>query len=793
MEISSALPRVSINMDSDDAKLQQAHAAKIAAEKGLDSLQNFGGVQGIIAESLGTNLENGLPSDEQASTVSLTQSPEPGFFSRLLKASNDYTVWLLVLAAGLSLFFGFNGMTDGFLYGVITIAVIIVIVVQNYLELHLSQNMSGKQNPSEMPRKFVVIKRGGHEKEVSSSDILVEGDHIVPLEREPPVQRCKGESLEELLELDHCSTSDANKPFLSYGANVTGGSGGMLVTSEGTDTTLGQLMSQVTRAPGMTPLPAELDKVNAVLHIIGLLIPILILLVLFLRLKLGDEDVKSKLPQLKGKPIPIMDAISGIFMKSNGNFSTLIATLTMSLLGVKGGIPFVISRYIDYWRKKMLSDKALAQKPLAWLTMGSVSTTCIDKDAWLTLNRRAETSKAIEGLKNAGVNVILVSDDKVPWLESMALESNGLVLEGENFRNYSDEERMSKVNDIMVMESCSPSDKLLLVQCLKEKGNRVAMVGGKTNEIPALKEADVGLVMESYSSEMARETSDIIITDGNFSFLVTIVKCGRCTYENIRKYIQFELAMTIAGLLIPSITTLSFGYSPISLIQLPWANWVSTFLGGLALITEPPTEKLMDKPPLRQTEPLITKAMWRNLASQALCQTAISVLFQIKGQAIMGINKKVSETIIFNSFVLCQVFNIVNARELEKKNVFRGIHRNPWFWVAVGVILVLQVAYIETAHILIGNGNLNWVQWFVCLLLGMTLLATDWATKWTSGCIMDWFTGPFVSHVGTINMTPSSPSESTSNVELPLINGNSSPSSSPILVGHVEKIDRDLQ
>lgn len=539
MEISSALPHVSIIMDSDDAKLQQLYAARIVAEKGLDSLQNFGGFQ-EIAESLCTDLENGLPSDEQASTVSLTQSPEPGFFTRLLKACNDYTVWLLVLAAGLSIFFGFKGMADGFLYGVITIDVIIVIVVQNYLEFHLSQNMSGKQNPSEMPRKFVVIKRGGHEKEVSSSDILVEGDHIVPLGREPPVlQRCKGESLE--LELDHCSTIDANKPFLFYGAKVTGGSGGMLVTSVGTDTTLGQLMSQVTRAPGMTPLPAELDKVNTVLHIIGLLFPILILLVLFLRLKLGDEDVKSKLPQLKGKPTPIMDAISGIFMKSNGKFRTLIVTLTMSLLGVKGGIPFVISRYIDYWRKKMLSDKALAQKPLAWLTMGSVSTICIDKDAWLTLNPRAvlfdkvwtETSKAIEGLKNAGVNIILVSDDKVPWLESIALESNGLVLEGENFRNYSDEERMSKVDDITVMESCSPSDKLLLVQCLKEKGNRVAMVGGKTNEIPALKEADVGLVMESYSSEMARETSDIIITDGNFSFLVTIVKCGRCTYENV--------------------------------------------------------------------------------------------------------------------------------------------------------------------------------------------------------------------------------------------------------------------
>ena len=275
-------------------------------------------------------------------------------------------------------------------------------------------------------------------------------------------------------------------------------------------------------------------------------------------------------------------------------------------------------------------------------------------------------------MKTAGVNIILVSEDKESGLEAIALESNGLVHEGENFRNYSNEERMSKVDNIAVMEICTSSDILLRVQCLKEKGKRVAMVGGKTNEIPAMKEADVGLVMESYSSEMVRESADIIIKDGNFSFLVTIVRCGRCTYDNIRKYIQFQLSMTIAGLLIPTITTLSFGYSPVSIIQLPWANFVSTFLGGLALMTEPPAEKLTEKLPLRQTQPLITKAMWRNIVSQALYQTAISMFFQFKGQTILGINKKVSDTIIFNSFVLCQVFNIINARELEKKNVFRG-------------------------------------------------------------------------------------------------------------------------
>lgn len=274
---------------------------------------------------------------------------------------------------------------------------------------------------------------------------------------------------------------------------------------------------------------------------------------------------------------------------------------------------------------------------------------------------------------------------------------------------------------------------------------------------------------------MARECSDIIIRDGNFSFLVTIIGCGRCTYDNIRKYIQLELTMNIAGLLITSITTMSFGYSPISAIQLLWANFIVTLLGGLALLTEPLTEQLMHKPPLGQSEPLITKAMWRNLVSQALYQVAILVTFQFKGQAISGISKDVSKTIIFNTFVLCQVFNQVNARELERKNVFRDIHRSPWFLVAVVVIVGLQVAFIEIAHILVGNARLNWVQWFVCLLIGMVSWAIDWATKYTSGCIMACFAEPFGSHMGTIGMTPSDPSECISNLELPLINGNSTP------------------
>ena len=221
--------------------------------------------------------------------------------------------------------------------------------------------------------------------------------------------------------------------------------------------------------------------------------------------------------------------------------------------------------------------------------------------------------------------------------------------------------------------------------------------------------------------------------------------------------------MNIAGLLITSITAMFCGYSPITSIQLLWANFVVSLLGGIGLLTEPPTEELMEKLPLKQTKPLITKAMWRNIVSQALYQATISVAFQFKGQTIPGISNKVSKTIIFNSFVLCQVFNQVNARELEKKNVFKSIHRNPLFWVSMGVILILQVAFIEIAHIIVGNARLNWVQCFSCLLAGMVSWASDWVTKCTAE-LWNCLTRLLGSHLRTINI----PLDSTSNLELPL-------------------------
>ncbi|KAL6207239.1 hypothetical protein ACLB2K_024483 [Fragaria x ananassa] len=372
----------------------------------------------------------------------------------------------------------------------------------------------------------------------------------------------------------------------------------------------------------------------------------------------------------------------------------------------------------------------------------------------------------VEGCQEAGVNIILVSEDNVSDLKDIAsecgilLNPNRPVVEGESFRNSTQENRMDMADKICVMGNSTPFDRLLLVQCLKEKGHVVAMVGVRTNDVPTLKEADVGIAIGTWSNGAARESSDIIIWDKNVSFLVTIIGCGRCIYYNIQKYIQLELTMNTAWLLITSTTTICLGQSAIAAIKLVWANMVVTLLGGLALLLEPPTEEeLMKKAPIKRNESLISKPMWRNIVSQALYQTVILVTFQYKGPSILGISKKVSESIVFNSFVLCQVFNQVNSRELEKKNVFRGIFHNLWFWMAVVATLTLQVAFVEIAHIVVGNARLNWAQWGICLLIGMVSWAIDLAVKSATSFILS-------SASISRTMTPSNVSESASNLEL---------------------------
>jgi Ca2+-transporting ATPase len=348
---------------------------------------------------------------------------------------------------------------------------------------------------------------------------------------------------------------------------------------------------------------------------------------------------------------------------------------------------------------------------------------------------------AVESCRAAGVNIKMITGDNVNTARAIAIEcgilnpdgdsDNEAVLEGVQFRNYSPEERMEKINKISVMARSSPFDKLLMVQCLKRKGHVVAVTGDGTNDAPALKEADIGLSMGIQGTEVAKESSDIVILDDNFESVVTVLRWGRCVYNNIQKFLQFQLTVNVAALVINFVAAVSSGKIPLTAVQLLWVNLIMDTLGALALATEKPSNDLMAKSPVGRSEPLITRIMWRNLTAQALYQITILLVLQFKGRSIFGVDEKVNSTLIFNTFVFCQVFNEFNARKLERKNIFTGLLENKLFLAIIGITIVLQSVMVEILKRFANTERLDWGQWGACI----GLAALSWPIGWLVKCI----------------------------------------------------------
>ncbi|XP_048318312.1 calcium-transporting ATPase 9, plasma membrane-type isoform X2 [Ziziphus jujuba] len=368
-----------------------------------------------------------------------------------------------------------------------------------------------------------------------------------------------------------------------------------------------------------------------------------------------------------------------------------------------------------------LSQWALPEDELVLLGIVGIKDPC-----------RPGVRDAVHICTSAGVKVRMVTGDNIQTAKAIALECGILdaaedatepnIIEGKVFRALSDKEREKVAKQITVMGRSSPNDKLLLVQALRKGGEVVAVTGDGTNDAPALHEADIGLSMGIQGTEVAKESSDIIILDDNFASVVKVVRWGRSVYANIQKFIQFQLTVNVAALVINVVAAVSSGDVPLNAVQLLWVNLIMDTLGALALATEPPTDHLMHRSPVGRREPLITNIMWRNLIIQALYQVSVLLVLNFQGNSILGLNNDTREramdlknTVIFNAFVLCQIFNEFNARKPDQINVFRGVTKNHLFMGIIGVTFVLQIIIIEFLGKFTSTVRLNWKYWLACL------------------------------------------------------------------------------
>eukprot|EP00005_Dracoamoeba_jomungandri_P005509 CAMPEP_0174260700 /NCGR_PEP_ID=MMETSP0439-20130205/10309_1 /TAXON_ID=0 /ORGANISM="Stereomyxa ramosa, Strain Chinc5" /LENGTH=977 /DNA_ID=CAMNT_0015345003 /DNA_START=56 /DNA_END=2989 /DNA_ORIENTATION=+ len=352
---------------------------------------------------------------------------------------------------------------------------------------------------------------------------------------------------------------------------------------------------------------------------------------------------------------------------------------------------------------------------------------------------RAEVPAAVKKCQEAGIIVRMVTGDNIETAKHIAEEcgiydpKTGYAIEGPDFRNMDPVERDKIVNKIQIMARSSPTDKHLLVSRLKDVyGHVVAVTGDGTNDAPALTEAHVGFAMGIAGTEVAKEASDIILMDDNFSSIVKAVMWGRNVYDSIRKFIQFQLTVNVVAVVVAFVGAVSneHGESPLKPVQLLWVNLIMDTMAALALATEAPTEELLTRKPYGKDDPLITRTMWKKILGQAAYQLVVNFFILYYGHHLVGCEKDSVKhlTMVFNVFVLCQVFNEISCRRIyDELNIFSGVFTNAVFIGVMVFTWVVQWAIIEFGGGFASTTPLSLYEWGLCIGLGAVSIPLNFA------------------------------------------------------------------
>lgn len=400
---------------------------------------------------------------------------------------------------------------------------------------------------------------------------------------------------------------------------------------------------------------------------------------------------------------------------------------------------------------------------------------------------RPDVTEAIRDCKRAGIMVRMVTGDNIHTASAIAkqcgiMTEGGVALEGPVFRKMSADELSKILPQLQVLARSSPDDKYRLVNLLKDRSEVVGVTGDGTNDAPALRAADVGMSMGIAGTDLAKEASDIIIMDDKFSSIRKAVLWGRCVYDNIRKFLQFQLTVNIVALIVTFVSAVTGREPPLNSVMMLWINLIMDTMGALALGTEAPTDALLDRRPYKKSARLLGRAIVKNILCQASFQLALVFLLLAYGhlefdfpegntciKTEYSVKSQFSElvrdscvtasgtacsslkcedyanqtslslmdypldclkpfcaaydyrhyTIIFNTFVFSQLFNEFNARRTNNDwRVFSGVASNPLFIFIVVVTVVVQVVLAEFGGNFTKTSSITLEQWLVCLGYG---------------------------------------------------------------------------
>ncbi|MFQ6049801.1 MAG: cation-translocating P-type ATPase, partial [Candidatus Paceibacterales bacterium] len=348
---------------------------------------------------------------------------------------------------------------------------------------------------------------------------------------------------------------------------------------------------------------------------------------------------------------------------------------------------------------------------------------------------REEVKEAMKICRRAGIRPIIVTGDHKLTAKAVAEElgfkvKRENILEGKDLNELSDKDFEKILDKIQLYTRVEPKHKMRIIKAWQERGEVVAMTGDGINDAPALKKADIGVALGS-GTEVAKETSDLILLNDSFSIIVAAVEEGRAILDNIRKVITYLLSDSFTEVILIGVSILVGAPLPITATQILWVNLIEDGLPDIALAFEPKEKDLMEMKPVGHKVPLLTREM----------KAIIFIIGLITDLILLGLffwffNKNYDiayiRTMIFACLSIDSLFYVFSCKSL-RRNLW---HINPFSnkilvgAVIIGIVMLLLAIYLPLFQILLKTISLNFQDWSIIIGLGLSEIILIEATKW---------------------------------------------------------------
>jgi Ca2+-transporting ATPase len=359
---------------------------------------------------------------------------------------------------------------------------------------------------------------------------------------------------------------------------------------------------------------------------------------------------------------------------------------------------------------------------------------------------RPEARDAIRLCNKAGIQVKMITGDQSVTARAIALDLGleGAMLTGADLDKLKVDELSNQIERTAVFARVAPEHKVKIVQALKARGHVVAMTGDGVNDAPALKHADIGIAMGMSGTEVAKEAASMILTDDNFVTIVGAVKEGRTIYDNIVKFVRFQLSTNIGAILAVLGAHVLGLPTPFTAIQILWINIIMDGPPAMTLGLEPARPSIMDEPPRSTKARILTLSRFAKLlAFGAIMAVGTLGMFQLglasraaesfPGDATRraALHQTHATTLAFTTFVLFQIFNAFNARAEHTTAFDQQFFSNKKLWLALAGVLAFQVLVVQldAAQRLFHTSPLTLREWAQCTLVASSVLLFEEVRK----------------------------------------------------------------